>query len=221
VSPVKVKGKQKAAGGGKKADVNNESEYRTVLETFVHDLCVVLDAPEWPVASMSFLVTCRALSMVLEDASPGRSAAARQVALDMLGNLVARLRQREVSVKDCGAIADVVARFPHVEVKDMDQDSHFAALAEVHRGILSFLVIEGKKDFSTRSAETYILTDWIARLLANASSLDANGASRVTSGSVVRRMFTDLLQKLCAHARYVFATTFLFGEILTSALRRL
>ncbi|KAI9002140.1 hypothetical protein DFJ74DRAFT_714282 [Hyaloraphidium curvatum] len=195
-SPVKPKGKPK----GRKEDVNNELEYRSLLESWIADLCIVLDVPEFPVASIAFLVTCKMVGQVLEDSTPGRTAASRQTAMDLLGTLVARLRQRETSVTACEAVADLVTRFPQSDVKDIDQEQHFAALDEVQRRILCFLVAENRKSGSTRSAEVYFLTDWIARLLANASS-EADSPSRVTSGQVVRNMFTALLQRLCEHAR--------------------
>lgn len=197
------KGKKGAAGtGGRKEDLHNEAEYRSILDAWITDLCTLIDAPEWPVATMALLLATRLMTQVLEDTSQGRTAQSRQHALDLLGTLVARLRKREVLIRKTESIADLAVRFPETEVKDMDQESHFAALDELQRRTLSYLVVEGRKESAAKSAETYVLTDWIARLLANASS-ETDSASRVTSGAVVKEMFTALLQKLCAHARLV------------------
>lgn len=70
-----------------------DTDYKSILDTYVRDLLEVVYRPEWPAAALSLGVLSKILMTALEETKTSADAnAARGVALDYLGNIAARLR---------------------------------------------------------------------------------------------------------------------------------
>ncbi|CAE6465375.1 unnamed protein product [Rhizoctonia solani] len=81
------------SGKNKNTKSTNEAEYRNIFDNLIQDILVVLNWPEWPAANLLMSIVCKFMLSSLEDVKSLSDTAAKNMALDHLGEIATRLRE--------------------------------------------------------------------------------------------------------------------------------
>ncbi|QRV77482.1 proline-rich protein Rad9 protein [Ceratobasidium sp. AG-Ba] len=86
-------------GKNKNTKSTNEAEYRSIFDNLIQDILVVLNWPEWPAANLLMGIVCKFMLSSLEDVKSSSDSAAKNMALDHLGEIATRLRETHLTLQ--------------------------------------------------------------------------------------------------------------------------
>ncbi|KAG8683687.1 Sister chromatid cohesion protein 2, partial [Ceratobasidium sp. 395] len=86
-------------GKNKNTKSTNEAEYRSIFDNLIQDILVVLNWPEWPAANLLMGIVCKFMLSSLEDVKSSSDTAAKNMALDHLGEIATRLRETHLTLQ--------------------------------------------------------------------------------------------------------------------------
>ncbi|CAE6449430.1 unnamed protein product [Rhizoctonia solani] len=86
-------------GKNKNTKSTNEAEYRNIFDNLIQDILVVLNWPEWPAANLLMSIVCKFMLSSLEDVKSSSDTAAKNIALDHLGEIATRLRETYLTMQ--------------------------------------------------------------------------------------------------------------------------
>ncbi|QRW20097.1 proline-rich protein Rad9 protein [Rhizoctonia solani] len=87
------------SGKNKNTKSTNEAEYRSIFDNLIQDILVVLNWPEWPAANLLMSIVCKFMLSSLEDVKSSSDTAAKNMALDHLGEIATRLRETHLTMQ--------------------------------------------------------------------------------------------------------------------------
>ncbi|CAE6459153.1 unnamed protein product [Rhizoctonia solani] len=87
------------SGKNKNTKSTNEAEYRNIFDNLIQDILVVLNWPEWPAANLLMSIVCKFMLSSLEDVKSSSDTAAKNMALDHLGEIATRLRDTHLTMQ--------------------------------------------------------------------------------------------------------------------------
>ncbi|CAE6533842.1 unnamed protein product [Rhizoctonia solani] len=87
------------SGKNKNTKSTNEAEYRNIFDNLIQDILVVLNWPEWPAANLLMSIVCKFMLSSLEDVKSSSDTAAKNMALDHLGEIATRLRETHLTMQ--------------------------------------------------------------------------------------------------------------------------
>ncbi|KAJ1303221.1 hypothetical protein OPQ81_011419 [Rhizoctonia solani] len=87
------------SGKSKNTKSANEAEYRNIFDNLIQDILVVLNWPEWPAANLLMSIVCKFMLSSLEDVKSSSDTAAKNMALDHLGEIASRLRDTHLTMQ--------------------------------------------------------------------------------------------------------------------------
>ncbi|KAG8738993.1 Sister chromatid cohesion protein 2 [Ceratobasidium sp. 414] len=86
-------------GKNKNTKSTNEAEYRSIFDNLIQDILVVINWPEWPAANLLMGIICKFMLSSLEDVKSSSDSAAKNMALDHLGEIATRLRETHLTLQ--------------------------------------------------------------------------------------------------------------------------
>ncbi|KAG8703668.1 Sister chromatid cohesion protein 2, partial [Ceratobasidium sp. 394] len=86
-------------GKNKNTKSSNEAEYRSIFDNLIQDILVVINWPEWPAANLLMGIVCKFMLSSLEDVKSSSDSAAKNMALDHLGEIATRLRETHLTLQ--------------------------------------------------------------------------------------------------------------------------
>ncbi|CAE6438521.1 unnamed protein product [Rhizoctonia solani] len=86
-------------GKNKNTKSTNEAEYRNIFDNLIQDILVVLNWPEWPAANLLMSIVCKFMLSSLEDVKSSSDTAAKNMALDHLGEIATRIRETHLTMQ--------------------------------------------------------------------------------------------------------------------------
>lgn len=123
---------------------SHDTDYKAVLDTFISDLLTALYRPEWPAAAFFVSVLSKMFVTTVEDpASTHESNAAKNVALDYLGDIATRLREVDVDTEG-GIVSESVKSLDQV-ISDSDLDA-VKAITSKHKTVKAYLIGAARED---------------------------------------------------------------------------
>ncbi|CAE6432892.1 unnamed protein product [Rhizoctonia solani] len=87
------------SGKNKNTKSTNEVEYRNIFDNLIQDILVVLNWPEWPAANLLMSIVCKFMLSSLEDVKSSSDSAAKNMALDHLGEIASRFRETHLTLQ--------------------------------------------------------------------------------------------------------------------------
>ncbi|KAG8691558.1 Sister chromatid cohesion protein 2 [Ceratobasidium sp. 423] len=87
------------SGKNKNTKSTNEVEYRNIFDNLIQDILVVLNWPEWPAANLLMSIVCKFMLSSLEDVKSSSDSAAKNMALDHLGEIASRFRETHLTMQ--------------------------------------------------------------------------------------------------------------------------
>ncbi|KAI8821136.1 uncharacterized protein EV422DRAFT_567464 [Fimicolochytrium jonesii] len=146
----------------KRGAISNEAEYKVVLEHIFKDLLVVLKTPEWPGADVALTVLGRVLVQALDDTKKQGDTAIRVLAIEMLGEICAKLRTtREVSPVVTSALLGI-KDFVGAEWGKESAPESITAVSYIQNWIADWLEIASSDDPALKHAQLTFLCTWAA-----------------------------------------------------------
>ncbi|EGN98100.1 hypothetical protein SERLA73DRAFT_109431 [Serpula lacrymans var. lacrymans S7.3] len=147
------------SGKSKSTKSSNEAEYRAILDNLISDLLTVLYWPEWPAASLLLSVVCKFMVSSLDDVKSSQTDnnAAKNIALDHLGTIAARMRSSSLKVKQRQAGENVL---PMEEIISTANSEEFRKLILRHQDIAMHLCKRSSDDQAYDSARELTAATW-------------------------------------------------------------
>ncbi|KAJ3340549.1 Sister chromatid cohesion protein 2 [Gonapodya sp. JEL0774] len=135
----------------------NEAGYRKVLEELIGDALKCVDAPEWPAAEWVVGVAAKVMLQHLDDKRTPATIA--QLAVDVVGNITARLYSRRKELQASGWAAQVDASLS-TEAKPKEKEEILKMWA-AERKVEGWLK-KGDDEGTTESARIFHLAHWLS-----------------------------------------------------------
>ncbi|TFY83179.1 hypothetical protein EWM64_g834 [Hericium alpestre] len=151
------------SGKGKATKNSNEAEYRNILDNLISDVLAVLFWPEWPAASLLLSIICKFMVASLDDikhtthnAKDNDNNAARNIALDHLGIIAARLRGSMLKFQGNGesALRPLDEVLPSANLKQLSR------LIQAHHDVSVHLSKRSSEDQAYDSARDLTAVTW-------------------------------------------------------------
>ncbi|KAG9123567.1 Sister chromatid cohesion protein 2 [Ceratobasidium sp. 392] len=129
-------------GKNKNTKSANEAEYRSIFDNLIQDVLVVINWPEWPAANLLIGIICKFMLSSLEDVKSASDTAAKNMALDHLGEIATRLRETHLTLQlpfettivapcDLKALDDLIAAhsdvYAHLSKRSSDDQAYDSA----------------------------------------------------------------------------------------------
>ncbi|KAG0348789.1 Sister chromatid cohesion protein 2 [Podila humilis] len=140
-----------------------DADYKAVLESWLHDLLIVLGLPEWPSAELCLLMLSKAMMKVLDDSKA--ELPSRQLAVELLGLIAAKIKtiSNALSVE----IAETKKSDPRLDiqpfygqVKLSTKKSDLSYLQARYGGIMEFLAANEINDIALKAANSTWIWQW-------------------------------------------------------------
>ncbi|CAD6587723.1 MAG: Sister chromatid cohesion protein 2 [Tremellales sp. Tagirdzhanova-0007] len=178
----------------KPSKTTHDTDYKAILDVFVNDLLAVLYRPEWPAASLFLSVLSRLMMSPLEDSKTGvELSAARNIALDYLGNIAARIRSFDLAMQCEGAQSSLVEIISSADV---------AAASNLMRDqitVQTYLAVSAKDDGMFASSLDMTCVVWAQELQAAIQKIttvtDLLAAEKTDDGEITQQRLTIIAQQ--------------------------
>ncbi|KAF8607050.1 hypothetical protein BDV93DRAFT_436800 [Ceratobasidium sp. AG-I] len=148
------------SGKNKNTKSTNEAEYRGIFDNLIQDILVVLNWPEWPAANLLMSIVCKFMLSALEDVKSSTDSAAKNIALDHLGEIATRLRETHLTLQlpfttDVKPLEEIVAS---CDLKALDD------LIGAHSDVYAHLSKRASDDQAYDSARELTAATWAQEL---------------------------------------------------------
>ncbi|KAF9347557.1 Sister chromatid cohesion protein 2 [Mortierella sp. AD094] len=140
-----------------------EADYRTVLDSLLSDLLVVLGQPEWPSAELYLLLISKTMIRYLDD--PKAESASKSMAVDILGLVAAKVKTvlnqlSEDSSGDSSASQD--RRHPCYGVVGIEtKPADLLHLRASYNSVVEYLGYNEVNDLAAKAAKNMWIYQWI------------------------------------------------------------
>ncbi|KAL6300065.1 hypothetical protein BKA93DRAFT_803226 [Sparassis latifolia] len=150
------------SGKSKVTKNSNEAEYRVIFDNLISDLLSVLFWPEWPAASLILSIICKFMVSSLDDVKTSQTDnnAMKQMALDHLGVIAARLRSSMLKFKQhvgASSHGSLPSLDELLSTTDMEQ---LQKLMSAHQELSSNLCKRSSEDQAFDSARELTAVIW-------------------------------------------------------------
>ncbi|CCO30647.1 Protein rad9 AltName: Full=SCC2 homolog [Rhizoctonia solani AG-1 IB] len=148
------------SGKNKNTKSTNEAEYRNIFDNLIQDILVVLNWPEWPAANLLMSIVCKFMLSSLEDVKSSADTAAKNMALDHLGEIATRLRETYLTMQSpfetvVKPLEEIVA---NCDLKALDD------LILAHSDVYAHLTKRSSDDQAYDSARELTAATWAQEL---------------------------------------------------------
>ncbi|KAJ3284338.1 Sister chromatid cohesion protein 2 [Borealophlyctis nickersoniae] len=154
--------KTEKPGRGRRAQVGStEAEYKAVLENLLKDIIAVLDAPEWPGASLMAFIFSRLMIQALEEQKKQGDTQIRTMAIDWLGELAGRIRTRAPAGPQLAAeLLRVEKAMPSPNLGPDTPVDAIRTLWGVEKMVIDWFDEGIAEDASNKNAKLFNLSTW-------------------------------------------------------------
>ncbi|KAK0619825.1 putative SCC2 protein [Immersiella caudata] len=202
-----------------KSTKSGDTPFRNLLDLFVEDFTLCLDNPDWPAAEMLLVSLMIAMSNIHQ---AGKSVPAKNMAIEVLGNMGAAISKLRGHVRKTASALDVrdadelglfLRDLASSALEQTEQPEHMVAWTGPYRATLEYLQSRFAEDPHLSSAITLTISNWAHQVHATCRFADSDPERDCKLGRLAYRL-RQMIQD-----RQWLSNQFSFKEVSTTQAR--